>query len=61
METKRIRKHMIAPERLASAPMPAPRYTDWVEEFRSGEERREIVDPRKRFEALFRKPVAEIG
>lgn len=61
METKGIRKHTIAAERPASPPTPAPRYTDWVEEFRSGEERREMLDPRKRFEALFRKPVVEIG
>jgi hypothetical protein len=61
METKGIRKHVITAERRDPAPAPAPRYTDWVEEFRSGEERRGMLDPRKRFEGLFRKPGVEIG
>lgn len=60
METKGIRKHTIAAERPAPAPAPAPRYTNWVEEFRSGEQRHGILDPRKRFEGLFRKPEVEI-
>ena len=49
---------MITAER--PAPAPAPRYTNWVEEFRSGEQRHGILDPRKRFEGLFRKPEVEI-
>jgi hypothetical protein len=61
METKGIRKHMITAERSAPEPMPAPRYTNWVKEFRSGEQRRGMLDPRQRFEELFRKPGVENG
>ena len=61
METKGIRKHVITAERPNPAPTPDPRDAHWAEEFRSAEQRRGMLDPRKQFEALFRKPEVEIG